>query len=147
MNTIPHGIIEHPNSPRPTDYLFRVSIKCLIRDESGRVLVVKESGRDWWDLPGGGLDHGESVKTAIAREMREEVGMTGDFTYRVVAVEDPLYSTRQNFYQIRLIVELFPETMAFSAGEDGDEVKYIDPATLQHSEELRERQVYEYSQR
>lgn len=57
-----HGVIKHPNSPRPTDYLFRVSLKCVIRNDAGEVLAVKEVGRDFWDLPGGGMDHGESIQ-------------------------------------------------------------------------------------
>lgn len=37
---------------------YRVSVKALIKDDSGNILVVKEN-QDTWSLPGGGLDHGE----------------------------------------------------------------------------------------
>ena len=73
------GHISHDNnSDRRTDYLYRISLKGLIRNDAGEVLVVKEAGRDWWDLPGGGMDHGEDIKFALAREMKEEVNMEGD---------------------------------------------------------------------
>ena len=86
-----HGIVEHPDSPRPTDYLFRVSLKCVILDSVGEVLVVKERGRDCWDLPGGGMDHGETLATAIARELREEVSMQCAFSFQIITAEDPAF--------------------------------------------------------
>lgn len=82
------GVITHSISSRRTDYLYRISIKCLIRNDKGEVLVVKETDRDWWDLPGGGMDHHENIKSAIARELKEEVGLEGDFTCDVIAVEE-----------------------------------------------------------
>ena len=61
-----HGVVEHLEKIRKTDYLYRLSIKGIIFNDAGEILFVKESGRDWWDLPGGGMDHGEDIETAIA---------------------------------------------------------------------------------
>lgn len=141
-----HGVIEHPESPRPTDYLYRVSIKCLIRNSTGEVLVVKEAGRDYWDLPGGGMDHNESLEQAIARELNEEVSLTGAFTYRILAAEDPAFSTEHNFWQLRLIFEVTPKTYHFAPGVDSDEVTFVDPLSLKESEHKAERLVYQYAQ-
>jgi 8-oxo-dGTP pyrophosphatase MutT (NUDIX family) len=59
------------------DAFYRVTIKGLcVRD--GKVLMVKE-GHEWsnkWELPGGGLDFGEDIQTAFAREVQEEMGLT-----------------------------------------------------------------------
>lgn len=143
----PHGVIDQLHLHRKNDYLFRISIKSLIKDEDGKVLVVKESGRTWWDLPGGGMDHEESLKDAIARELHEEVGLTGDFTYRVIAVEEPSFLEHANVWQTRLVFEVKPENMPFEAGEDGDEILFIGPGTLKSSDNLVEQKVYEYSQR
>lgn len=144
MSTKSHGIINHPDGARPTDYLYRTSLKCLIRD-GDKVLVVKESGRDWWDLPGGGMDHGEDYRTAIARELHEEVGMTGDFTYKIIHAEDPSYLEAHNFWQIRLVFEVFPENMRFRVSDDSDEVSFIDPELFAKSRNSVERKVNDYS--
>ena len=144
MNVNPSlGIIDHTTG-RKTDYLYRVSIKCLVRDSNHRVLVVKESGRDFWDLPGGGMDHSENLKSAIAREMLEEVRLTGDFTHRIIHVDEPLHLSQHNFWQIRLIFELLPDNMTFSAGEDADEIQFVDPNIFKDSDREVERRIYEY---
>lgn len=62
MTSDVHGVIEHLEGTRKTDYLYRLSIKGIIFNDTGEILFVKESGRDWWDLPGGGMDHGEDIK-------------------------------------------------------------------------------------
>ena len=69
-----HGAIIHETSGRK-DSLIRVTLKAVILDEQGRILVVKEKGRDWWDTPGGGIEHGETIKEALARELEEEVSL------------------------------------------------------------------------
>ncbi|SOD60937.1 ADP-ribose pyrophosphatase YjhB, NUDIX family [Streptomyces zhaozhouensis] len=40
----------------------------------GRVLLVLVRGRGCWELPGGGIDPGESPREAAARELWEETG-------------------------------------------------------------------------
>jgi 8-oxo-dGTP pyrophosphatase MutT (NUDIX family) len=89
------GVINH-DSPltRKTDYLYRISLKCLGRNEKGEVLVVKETGHDWWDLPGGGMDHGEDIKSTIVREMKEEVNLEGDFDFKIIDADEPAHERR-----------------------------------------------------
>lgn len=140
-----HGIVSQDHLGRKTDYLFRISIKALVRNHEGKVLVVKETNRDYWDLPGGGIDHGESISDALAREMHEEVSLTGDFTYRVIAVEEPKLLERVSVWQTRIIFEIEPVNMTFTPGEDGDEVMFIDPEELRFSSVPAERKIYEYS--
>ena len=140
-----NGVVDQSHIDRKNDFLFRVSMKALVVNEDGKVLVVKETGRSWWDLPGGGMDHDEDIKTAIARELKEEVSLIGNFTYRVIAVEDPAFLEHANLWQIRLIFAIIPENMSFIAGEDGDEVTFIAPETLKESNTAAERKVYEYS--
>jgi 8-oxo-dGTP diphosphatase len=140
-----YGVIEH-DSTRRTDYLYRVSLKCLMRNERGDILVVKESGRDWWDLPGGGMDHGEDIRSTIAREMEEEVSMKGDFEYKIIDVDEPAHLDMHNFWQLRLIYAVAPKNMTFTPGDDGDEVAFMPAEKFKDSDRHAERLVYQYSQ-
>jgi 8-oxo-dGTP diphosphatase len=53
----------------------RVAAGALIRDPHGRILVVKPSYKDGWDLPGGYVEPGESPAAACRRELREELSL------------------------------------------------------------------------
>ena len=131
-------------STRRTDYLYRISLKGFICNDKDEFLVVKEMGRNYWDLPGGGMDHDEDIKTALARELKEEVNLEGEFTYRIIDIDEPAYVDTLDFWQVRLIFEVKPEIMEFSVGDDGDEVAFVDPRDFENSENETERRFFRY---
>lgn len=47
----------------------------IAEDGQGRVLLVRHSYIAGWQLPGGGVDAGESPERAVTRELEEEVGL------------------------------------------------------------------------
>lgn len=53
----------------------RVAAGAVIRDGAGRLLLVKPTYKDGWDLPGGYVEPGESPAAAARRELREEIGL------------------------------------------------------------------------
>ncbi|HEX7964014.1 MAG TPA: NUDIX hydrolase, partial [Candidatus Saccharimonadales bacterium] len=55
--------------------MYRVTARALIFDERMRLLVVEDNdGR--YELPGGGWEHNESLEQCIAREIKEELGVS-----------------------------------------------------------------------
>jgi ADP-ribose pyrophosphatase YjhB (NUDIX family) len=46
--------------------------RAMVIDGQGRVFLVKHSYVDGWHLPGGGVETGETLRTAMARELAEE---------------------------------------------------------------------------
>ena len=123
---------------------YRVSIKALIRNDKGEVLVVKERSKGW-ELPGGGFDHGENIHDALKRELYEEVLITSSFTEKLIGIE-PIYVETRESWTLWLVYEINLKTMEYGIGADADEVAFVDPNTLSDSEHLFERLIYKLSQ-
>jgi 8-oxo-dGTP pyrophosphatase MutT (NUDIX family) len=61
----------------------RIGARVLLLDQHDRVLLMHardpdDPGHHWWELPGGGLDDGESLEQAAIREVAEETGIELD---------------------------------------------------------------------
>jgi ADP-ribose pyrophosphatase YjhB (NUDIX family) len=50
-------------------------VKAAVFNRSGDILLVRLSYHDGWYLPGGGIGRRETEQGALARELREEVGV------------------------------------------------------------------------
>lgn len=61
-----------------TPCTYRISVKAIIRNDAGDVLLIREED-GCWELPGGGLEHGENPRKALTREIFEETGFTADW--------------------------------------------------------------------
>jgi 8-oxo-dGTP diphosphatase len=70
----------------------RIRVSAILRRETGILLVRQEKpGREYWLLPGGGVNAGESLVDALRRELEEEVGLAEDFVFEgPVAIADSI---------------------------------------------------------
>ena len=128
------------------DYLYRISLKAVIYDAEGKLLVVKEHGLNW-GLPGGGMDFGETFESSLTRELTEEVGYTGKFTFDVIDVADPMYLKNIDAWQVWVVCHVRPETYDFSVGPDAEDIQFIDPNELLNYDDTQAKNAYYYHTR
>jgi 8-oxo-dGTP diphosphatase len=67
---------------------FRIGVSALIFEE-GRILLAHRRDIDWWNLPGGGMELGETVEEAACREVLEETGLVVVVDYLVGVYSKP----------------------------------------------------------
>jgi 8-oxo-dGTP pyrophosphatase MutT (NUDIX family) len=115
-----------------------VSIKAIIRNQAGEILVVKEDA-DAWGLPGGGMDHADAdVHACLAREFREELRIANEFTERFLRVETRYQTHRKRWkmfivYEVEMIGEL-----AFSVGEGVTDARFMSVAEYNKDKSMSE---------
>ena len=104
-------------------------VAALIRDDAGRVLLVRKRGTRAFMQPGGKRDAGEDDITALAREISEELGCLvvpasvrplGAFD--AVAANEPGFRVEANLYHVDVMG-------AISPSQEIDEAIWIDPAS------------------
>ncbi len=104
-------------------------VAALIRDRSGRVLLVRKRGTKAYMQPGGKLDAGEDDIAALSREILEELGCAlvpasglplGAFD--AVAANEPGFRVAANLYRVDVTGEISP-------GREIDEAIWVDPAS------------------
>ena len=104
-------------------------VAALIRDDAGRVLLVRKRGTAAFMQPGGKRDPGEDDTTALAREIAEELGCCmirdsiqplGEFD--AVAANEPGWRVHACLYGIDVTGDIVPD-------REIDQVIWIDPAS------------------
>jgi 8-oxo-dGTP pyrophosphatase MutT (NUDIX family) len=65
-----------------------LGVRALVIDDEGRILLVRHTYTDGWNLPGGGVEFGESLDESLARELDEEGGIILEGPAELVGVFD-----------------------------------------------------------
>jgi 8-oxo-dGTP diphosphatase len=112
--------IEIPNT------FYRVSIKGLILDETRTKFAIVLEDNGWWELPGGGLDWGESPEACLKREIYEEMGL------HVVQVNpSPSYfltgKNMKDHWTLNLVFEIKVRDLHFTPSEECQELRFVSP--------------------
>ncbi|MGB0757094.1 MAG: NUDIX hydrolase [Patescibacteria group bacterium] len=103
---------------------YRISVKALVLDEDKRFLLVQEDNGTW-ELPGGGLDHGETPHEGLKREIKEEMQIP--VTY---IKETPDFVTtweEKGSWKANIIYEASLEHLNFTPSDECVAVKYFTP--------------------
>lgn len=107
-------------------------IRCrAIIQEDNKLLVVRHTGKDYYSLPGGHLDFGESIKNCIEREIIEELGVKpeiGKLLYVNSFVNDTIKQYVEFFFEITNTKD-FRDIEKLKSGthlHELDEIRWVD---------------------
>ena len=107
------------------DSFYRVSVKALIRDKTNRFLLVREDN-GFWELPGGGLDFGESPAEGIKREIWEEMKLKTTF----ISPQPCYFFTIKNHKDVfiaNVIYEVGLASFDFQVTKECEEIRFFSP--------------------
>lgn len=122
-----------PNAPRPNSVV--PSVTAAIRNERGDVLLIHKVDNDFWALPGGGHDAGESITDTVVREIKEETGLDIEVVRLIGLYTDPRHVMAYDDGEVRQQFSMCFEVRWVSGQpkEDGSEtkaVRWVDPTDL-----------------
>jgi 8-oxo-dGTP diphosphatase len=103
---------------------YRVSVKGVVFDETGRFLLTKEDNGKW-EFLGGGLDHGEDPIAALKREIKEETGL--EVTYVSPSPKYFLAVKRlgRDTFTANVIYEIKLRDLDFVPSDECQELRYF----------------------
>jgi mutator protein MutT len=115
-------------TPKPQS----LSLKALLLDTEGRCLLLRRSAASKdnagkWEMPGGKIDPDESFDVALAREVREETGLT----IRLIRPFETAMSDLPDRQVVYLVMLAQAEPGKVRLSEEHDEFQWVAPSDLE----------------
>ncbi|MCA9363175.1 NUDIX hydrolase [Candidatus Kaiserbacteria bacterium] len=112
------------------DCFYRVSVKALVLNETKDKFLVCQEDNGRWELPGGGLDFGQSVADEMKREIKEEMGLE---VKRMA--DNPCYfitakMTRSEGWCVNVLFEVELVSLDFTPSNECQAIRFINKTDL-----------------
>lgn len=88
---------------------IHLTVDAIILNKKGRVLLTKRGitpFKGFWVLPGGHVDYGERVKTALLREVKEETGLKIKITDFLGIYDSPKRDPRHHTITLSFLAKI-----------------------------------------
>jgi 8-oxo-dGTP diphosphatase len=101
----------------------------ILRDAAGRILIAQRPDGShvggFWEFPGGKLDPGETPEVALARELREELGVA-------VEAATPFMAYRHEYPERSVLLHVFlvERYAGEPRGVEGQPVRWVTVAEM-----------------
>lgn len=122
---------------------FRANVGIILTNDQGQVFWARRIGMDAWQFPQGGIKKNESPKTAMYRELREEIGLEPEHVELINSTDDwlrywlPKRYIRQNrgplcigqkqiWYLLKLTADETYLDLSYTSEPEFDSWKWVD---------------------
>jgi ADP-ribose pyrophosphatase YjhB (NUDIX family) len=127
---------DDPNAPKPNSLVPAAS--AIVTNERGEILMQRRVDNNFWALPGGTMDFGETIVQTAEREVREETGLDVRVDGIIGTFSDPRhiieYSDGEVRQQFNVCFHASLMGGELRASEESTEVRWIPPDELEQLE-------------
>ena len=91
---------ENASEEEVRSYRIREAARAIVIDANGKIALLYVSKKNYYKLPGGGLDEGEEKINALKRECKEEIGCDIEIIDKVGSIVEyrKMFNIKQTSY-------------------------------------------------
>lgn len=121
-----------PNAPTPNSIV--VAVTAFVQDDASRLLMIRRTDNDYYTIPGGAQDVGETLTQTVVREVEEETGITVEVTGLIGIYSDPghviAYDDGEVRQEFSICFRARPVSGEVRTSDESKEVHWTDVASL-----------------
>jgi ADP-ribose pyrophosphatase YjhB (NUDIX family) len=123
---------DDPNAPNPNSLVPAAS--AIVTNDRGEILMQRRVDNNFWALPGGTMDFGETIVQTAEREVREETGLDVRVDGIIGTFSDPRHIIEYSDGEVRQQFNIcFHATLLggeLRSSSESKEVRWISPGQL-----------------
>lgn len=127
-----HDYFHSPDAPSANSLV--VAVSAVVRDDRGRLLMIRRTDNNQYAIPGGGQEIGETVTEAVVREVAEETGIHVDVTGLVGVFSDPGHVIAFDNGEVRqefsICFTARPTGGHLRGSDESSEVLWVEPTAI-----------------
>lgn len=127
-----YDLFEKKHKRNLKNFRFRVSVYGVLT-KGNKILLQRHPKLESFGLPGGGVEIGESIQTALLREFKEETGLGIKVGNLIIVTEDYFTYDGEDAHSVLIVYEvkrLSGNIIPQGNQDDTGEVKFLDLENL-----------------
>ncbi|MBB5155203.1 NUDIX hydrolase [Saccharopolyspora phatthalungensis] len=124
--------LDDPNAPAANSVAIAVS--AFAQDDQGRILMIRRTDNDYYAVPGGQLELGETLAQAAVREVDEETGIEIEVTGVIGLYSNPRHVIAYDDGEVRqefsICFRARPIGGELRTSSESKEVHWVEPELL-----------------
>jgi len=108
---------------------IEIITRAVILDKD-KILLCKKKGNDYYFLPGGHIEFGETAEQALERELKEELNVSAEKFNYIGTIENFFTENDKKYHEIILVFHIEAKNVTDKTPEDHIEFSWVDIRSL-----------------